>query len=198
MGPPAFDYPFGRIWDAPDSTLDFRAEHSAAYHGRIFDSVHGARRMGSCASALERTFAAGISRDLSRTRLSAGKFRRRVCRPTTGLVGRAFPPGKRTTKLRAHHGAGGSDRFSGGNFPRRDRTRRARQRILTAFSLPVKMRPQDSYFSRSSWLTQLLQRPAKLESKSQVLERLEKFLNYFEGAARLPAEQNESSGLIAS
>src|SRR6202022_2360030 len=121
MGPSPFNCSLGRIWDAPDSTLDFRSQYSASHHGRIFDSVHGARRMGSCARALERTFAAGIPRHLSRSRLSVGKLRCGLCRPATSVVGGTFPAGKRRTKLRADDGAGGSGRFSRSNFSRSDR-----------------------------------------------------------------------------
>src|SRR6266446_4427519 len=156
MGAAPGHHSIGDLWDAAYSALDLRTEHSAADHGRVSDSVHGARGVGSCAGSFERTFSAGISRDISWTRLPIGKFRCRLCCAATSVVGGTFPSGKRRAKLRPDHGTGRSGRFSRNNFPGRDRARRARQRILTAFSLPTKMHGKGSYFERSSWLTQLL------------------------------------------
>ena len=133
LGPPAFDYLVSDMRDVLDSALDLCAWDGSSRRRRFLDAVHGARRVGRCAGALERTFAAGFSRNLSRPCLSTWKFRRSVCRAATSVAGGTFPFRKRSTELRADHGAGGSDRFSGDNFSRGDWPRRARQRILIAF-----------------------------------------------------------------
>ena len=49
--------------DAAYSALDSHDDDRVADHRRISDSIHGARRVGSCASAFERTIATEISRE---------------------------------------------------------------------------------------------------------------------------------------
>src|SRR5438552_6338254 len=132
MGAAPGHHSIGDLWNVAYSALDLRTHHSAADHGRISDSVHAARGVGSCAGSFVRSFSAGISRDISWTRLPIGKFRCRLRCPATGVLGETFPSGKRRAKLRPDHGTGRSGRFSRNNFPRSDWTRRARERILTA------------------------------------------------------------------
>src|SRR5438876_3087277 len=132
MGTAPGHHSIGDLWNVAYSALDLRTHHSAADHGRISDSVHGARGVGSCAGSFERTFSTGISRDISWTRLPIGKFRCRLCCAATSVVGGTFPSGKRRAKLRPDYGTGRSGRFFGDNLPRSDWTRGARERILTA------------------------------------------------------------------
>ena len=54
--------------------LDFRPEHRVAGYRRILDSIHGARRLGRRASALQRAFTVGFSRNLSGLAYQLGNF----------------------------------------------------------------------------------------------------------------------------
>ena len=87
LGTPTVDHFVGCVRHASDSNLDFRARHRPPHPGRVSHAIHGARRVGRCARALERTVAAGFSRNLSGTRLSTWKLRRGLCRATTGMAG---------------------------------------------------------------------------------------------------------------
>ncbi len=60
--------------DSGDSVVGLFAYRAHAGAGRFCDAVHGAGCVGSDTSASERTITTGRSRDISRIRLSTGKF----------------------------------------------------------------------------------------------------------------------------
>ena len=112
------------------SSLDFCADNCASGYRWVPHAIHGARRVGCCPGAFERTFAAARSRNVSRPRLSIGKLRRCLRSATTSLAGRTFPRREWQRELRAHHGLRRARRFYCDHYPRSDRTRSARDRVL--------------------------------------------------------------------